>query len=272
MPATASASLRLALAGEEIVLAGEPAWQDVLLPRYAAFVAASGEVAAASVRVSLHASAPAPADWPALEQLLAVPPQTSLRDGRLRWRSPALRLELDVDARRGHLEGPLHRLPIDLLVRLALPLLLAPDGLVLHGALVADAQGAWICGGPSGCGKSTLAALLGARSYCDELAAVRRDGDGWCGWSLPFWHGRPTRRPLAGIHLLRHGERHERRRLSHEEALRRLLREVVWPVLPEEAVGPLAALAELVRVVPVWELAFRPDAGVWDVLSREVAA
>jgi len=56
-------------------------------------------------------------------------------------------------------------------------------------------------------------------------------------------------------------------------ARRRRAAEVVWPTFaPEAAERALDLLARLLVEVPVAELRFRPDAGVWSALAGEVAA
>jgi hypothetical protein len=262
--------LALSLAGQSFLLHGDDVrWRDVLAPRYAPF---RGE-GDAPFEVELVASAEPPRDWHEIEPLLE-PPASTTRGATIDVGTAAFHIALDAGARRARVEAPLHRAAVDVLLRHALPLLLAPDGLVLHGALLADGGAAWICCGPSGCGKSTLAGLLAERAYCDELCGVRRETGAWKAWSLPYWHGRPAAVALRGLYLLRHGAQHRRLRLRPAEALRRLLREVRWPLLGEAAGAALANLAALVREVPVWELAFLPQADVWDTIAagEEVGA
>ena len=260
----AGGELGLSLAGHGFLLrADDRRWLDVLAPRYAPFAAtAAGPVC----EVELRATGEPPPDWQALAPLLEPPTRTTTENA-LALVAAGYRVALDAGGRWGRAEGPLHRAPVDQLLRHALPLRLAADGLLLHGALLADERGAFVCCGPSGCGKSTLARLLPARAHCDELAAVRRHEDGWGGWSLPYWHGRPAALPLRGLHLLRHGADHARVRLRPEDALRRLAREVLWPAFPAAAERAFAALATLVAELPVWELSFRPQPDVWEVLA-----
>lgn len=258
--------LWLELAGESFVLSGEDVrWRDVLARRYGAFGRLTG--GGEGFAVALHATAPPPADWRHLQPMLEGPSATEWRDGAVLVTGPAYRLAVDLARRAGEAWGPLQAVTADMLLRLAVPLLIAADGLVLHGAMLEAPGRAWLCVGPSGCGKSTLARLMGERSCCDELSAVRLRGGCWTAGSLPFWRSRPARAPLQGIHLLRHGEVDERRRLSPAEAAARLRAEVHWPHEPAASAAALQTFAALVQAVPVWDLSFRPTAEVWDVLS-----
>lgn len=275
-------SLPLAFGGERFALrAADPRWQAVLAARYGPFAVpfaparCRGEAAPGSaappVAVELVTTAEAPRDWPALERLLAEPAPVACRGSEVRLAAPSYDVRVDLGRRRARVAGPLHRAPLDQLFRVALPLLLAADGLVLHGALLVAGGRGWLCCGPSGCGKSTLASVLPAQARCDELAAVRRQAGRWAAWSLPYWHGRPAVVELAGIRLLRHGERHQLRPLTPAEALRALCHEVQWPAVAAATDLALASLAALVAAVPVAELAFRPSADVWDVLAADPA-
>lgn len=146
------------------------------------------------------------------------------------------------------------------LLRALLPSLLE-DGLVFHAAVLLDGGRGFLCCGRSGAGKSTLATLAGSRAGCEELGAVCRDAGGWSVRTLPFRRSRRARAPLAGVYLLRHAARNERRRLSPSEAAREAARHVFWP----ESDVPsgrrsFELLAELVEQVPVWDLGFLPEA------------
>jgi hypothetical protein len=69
-------------------------------------------------------------------------------------------------------------------------LLLPPRGLLFHAAGLVSPEGrGYLCPGVSGAGKSTLAGNLHRQGWAvltDELAAVRRDADGWKVLHTPF--------------------------------------------------------------------------------------
>lgn len=268
--------LELALAGLPPfrLEAEDPRWWDALLPRYGSFASAQQDPAAGggSKTLRLHATS-APPDSSAVARFGAEPVVVEgLRDGWILTTSWC-RIAFDRRSGRCEVEGPLHRLAIDLALRHLLAEDLA-DGLLLHAALLVDGERAFLCAGPSGCGKSTLAELLPGAALCDELAVARRETKGrWRAWSLPFWHGRPGCGRLAAIHLLEHAVQPSRRALPPAEALRRLAPEVIWPAHEEAATGrALELLGALAAEVPVSALAFRPEREVWELIADPAAA
>ncbi len=164
-------------------------------------------------------------------------------------------------------EGTIEARDFDFILTDILPGLLTPD-IVVHGALLADADHTYLCCGPSGAGKSTLAALLPERALCDELAVVRTTPTDFVGVSLPYWVARPGAAPLAGVFVLEHALHHRRVQLSPTEAVRELRRHVCWPTEQPEAVGQVFdTLTRLVEAIPVYRLGFRPDPSVWDLIT-----
>ena len=149
-----------------------------------------------------------------------------------------------------------------------LPELAAP-GLLVHAAMLGDGARGYLCCGCSGAGKSTLAALLPGRALCDELALVRARATSVEASSLPYWTARRATVPLAGVFLLEHGPEHRRTRIEPGAAARALRRHVYWPTEDPGALrGAFSTLAAVVSGTPVWRLAFRPDPGVWSVISE----
>lgn len=245
----------------------DPRWEQILEPRYGAF--RTGREPGIVVTVTTSGE---PRGIEAVDRLRSEAARID-RDGTtVRLLTPSL--EASVEPGRGiaRLTAPLDRHGIDLL----LPLLLAlhvDDALLLHATLAIDGERAFVCAGPSGAGKSTLARLLGERAYCDELVLLRRRAEGWRAHALPYWHGRPGSATLAGLRLLRHGDRHELLPVPAERLLRAVARELIWPTYSEEACArSLELVARLVAEVPAAELAFRPSPGVWPVLAGERAA
>lgn len=260
--------LKLSLPAARFRLIGDDVWQDVLVERYGPFFGRTFRDTR-EIRVALEVTEDPRSDPDRLFQLMTERGQVSRTDGVLMLETPSSRVSIDLDRCRGRIEGPLCRTSVDHLVRHTLPEVLAGDGLVVHGALVASGSRSWICAGPSGCGKSTLAALVPDRRFCDDLCVARFDGSRWRAEALPFWHGRPLSARLEGVYLLRHGDEHRRHRLPAGESVRRLAREVLWPSDGSPVLGASwEALLGLVEEVPVSELEFRPDADVWTVLSE----
>ena len=242
-------------------------WAQILGPRYGAF--RTGREPELVVAVTTKGE---PHGIEAIDRLRSEAARIHLDGATVRLRTPSLEASVEPGRGAGSLAAPLDRHGIDLL----LPLLLAlhvDDALLLHATLAIDGERAFVCAGPSGAGKSTLARLLGERAYCDELVLLRRRAEGWRAHALPYWHGRPGSAPLAGLRLLRHGDRHELLPVPAERLLREVAREVIWPTFSEEACArSLELVARLVAEVPAAELVFRPGPGVWPALAGERAA
>jgi len=272
-------ALDLALAGLPTfrLESPDPRWSAALMPRYGAFAreahqARAGAAAPATTRLRLTATSPPP-DAIALARNVAESVDVERATGGWTLRTSWCRVAFDRRSGLVEIEGPLHRVAVDLALRHLLTEQLA-DGLLLHGALLVEGERTFLCAGPSGCGKSTLAALLPEQALCDELAVARREAaGGWRAWSLPFWHGRPGSGRLAGVHLLAHGARAERRSLAPSAAWRRLAPEVIWPAHDEVASRRAFELLGLLALeVPVSALAFRPEPEVWTLISSPAAA
>jgi len=256
------------LAGIPIVFACEdPEWWHWASPRLAAFASP----AEPTWEVTVEVTAPTPSFLRSPLEVYTEPLVVEGAPGGVRLHSGTFEAEIDVSRSRARVSGPLGLYPLDATLRHLVPLAVE-DGLVLHGAMLADRGRGWLCSGPSGCGKSTLAKLLPEHACCDELAAVRRTADGWTLRSLPFWQARPATARLEGVYLLGHGTVHERRRATPADAVRQLTPQVLWPTASAVAMTRrLGLLAELVAQVPVWELHFSPVPSVWEVIVMSPA-
>lgn len=259
------------VAGLPIALGSDDArWPAALGPRYAPF--RTERKPELTLELTTRGDLP---DATTLTGLAHERSELTRAGTTLRLHSPSTTVVLDLARRTGWIEAPLHRHGVDQALRLLIAELV-PDALLVHGALVADGDRAWICAGPSGAGKSTLATLAGAHACCDELALARWTESGWRAEALPFWHGRPYAGELAGLRLLAHtapGSGHRLRALGTGEATRRLAPEIVWPAGGGPAAErALALFARLLAEVPPVELAFRRTTDVWKFLAHSVAA
>lgn len=178
---------------------------------------------------------------------------------------------LDSDDHHAVLPAEASLADVENLLRTLLPRLLG-DGLAVHAAaLAADGRGV-LCAGECGAGKTTLAALVPERALCDEIAVVRRDGEGFTLHSTPYWTGCTGQAPLAAVMLLRHGPGQATRRLTPVTAIGRLARHTLWPSDEPDAMHhAFQLLASLVATVPVFELVFRPTTDVWDTIAASIA-
>jgi hypothetical protein len=153
--------------------------------------------------------------------------------------------------------------------------LLEARGLVMHAASLVRNGRARVFAGKSGSGKTTVARLsTDATLLSDELSIVRMTDEGARSYGTPFWGelaraGQATSAPLSGIYFLRHGRQHVATRLTPRQAVERLLPNVVFFARDADLTARVLEIAaELVDAVPSFDLAFRPDAGFWEVIDR----
>lgn len=156
-------------------------------------------------------------------------------------------------------------------------------GLVIHAAGGSVQGKGMVFSAPSGTGKSTLSRLLLAdshnRLFSEERLIIRSVDKSWYIWGTP-WHGesdlaRNESVVLSTLVFLRQSQKTKLIELSPETGLRRLLQTVSIPWYSEEWANKGLALCELLlRKIPVFELAFRPDqsaAQAVEQLARSLA-
>lgn len=178
--------------------------------------------------------------------------------------------EWDRAVGRVEIRGPLATYPIDRVIE-AMVYALEGRVVILHAAALSFAGRGFICSGPSGCGKSTLAGLFPDNALCDERVAVRLDGESVVLSSMPFWKGRRGTAPLEAIYLLKHAAKNRRRQLPAAEAATRLRRQVIWPSFEDDGLrNAFETFFDILERIPVWELGFRPEKAVQEVLMGKV--
>jgi hypothetical protein len=142
------------------------------------------------------------------------------------------------------------------------------NGLIIHAAGGAIQGKGMVFPAVSGTGKSTLSHLLLPFSenqlFSEERIIMRRLDDGWHLWGTP-WKGtgsiaRNESAPLSAVVFLRQAKETKISKLPSSAALRRLLEVVSIPWYSKEWTDKGLALCEsLLREIPAFELAFRPD-------------
>jgi hypothetical protein len=141
-------------------------------------------------------------------------------------------------------------------------------GLIIHAAGGSIHKKGLIFPAISGIGKSTLSHLLLSSSenqlYSEERIIMRRMNDGWHLSGTP-WKGsgsivRNESTPLSALVFLRQAPTTTISKLSPSVALRRLLEVVSIPWYNQEWTKKgLVVCESLLRDIPAFELAFRPD-------------
>ncbi len=163
--------------------------------------------------------------------------------------------------------------PIDIF-QLAFNRFLLQHTFINHHGLIIHAAGGSINGkgivfpAVSGTGKSTLSHLLLSfpenQFFSEERIIMRRLNDGWHLWGTP-WQGtgsiaRNESAPLSALVFLSQAPETKIKPLSTSLALHRLLETVSIPWYSQEWTDKgLAVCESLLRDIPAFELAFRPD-------------
>lgn len=165
---------------------------------------------------------------------------------------------------------------IDSLLRVMHTILLAREGGFLVHAASAIVNGrAYLFAGKSGAGKTTISRLAppNASLLTDEISYVRRSGDSYTAYGTPFSGelakpGENVSAPLHTLFLLEKGLQHETRPVSHAEALRSLLKNILFfSADPSQVQRVFEAASEFVCTVPVERLVFAPEKEVWELIA-----
>ena len=145
----------------------------------------------------------------------------------------------------------------------------------MHSASAVRNGRAFLFSGVSGAGKTTISRLAppDVTLLTDEISYVRRVGDGYQAYGTPFAGdlgraGENISAPIAGLYLLVQGRHNHASRLGPADAARRLLRNILFFADDASLVEQLFRTAcEFVSRVPVYELTFRPDERVWNLIE-----
>jgi hypothetical protein len=168
--------------------------------------------------------------------------------------------------------------PLDEL--LMIHLLSQGKGVEIHGCALLDRAGrAHVFAGQSGAGKSTLARLWvghdGVTLLSDERVVLRTDRDRIVAYGTP-WHGdallaSPRCGELATVFFLNHGPAHTVVPMGGPMAAARLFACAFLPFHSAEAVErTMAAVEQVTRDAPCYDLWFAPDRSVIDILAAHM--
>ena len=149
------------------------------------------------------------------------------------------------------------------------------QGLWLHASAALHNGSMYIFTGRSGRGKSTLSKLLHASGQfeiaSDEKNILRKTPEGFHAFGTPWTSSARLSSnisaPLAGIFFLDHAKENTFHPMAPGAALKKLIPQVHLPWFDESRTQLiLKTLETLVKTVPSWTLAFRPDREVVDRL------
>jgi len=182
----------------------------------------------------------------------------------------------DSRAGRGHIRQSRNPYAIDSVLRIVHTLILAKEGgFLVHAASAIRSGRAFLFAGVSGAGKTTISRLApsDATLLTDEISYVRREGNDYCACGTPFAGelakvGENVSAPLSGLFLLEKGPENRIDPVAAPEAVRLLLRNILFFAEDTELVHLVFRSAcEFVERVPVRRLIFVPDERVWEMIG-----
>jgi hypothetical protein len=164
---------------------------------------------------------------------------------------------------------------LDSVLRILHSLILAErGGFLLHAASAICDGRAYLFSGVSGAGKTTMTRLAPAdiTQLTDEISYLRPSADGYAAFGTPFAgelakSGENCTAPVSALFFLEKGSENRVDELSSAEAVRRLMRNILFFAEDRALAEKLFATAcDFVGRVPIRRLTFYPDARVWDLV------
>ena len=174
---------------------------------------------------------------------------------------------------RGRVRQNANPYSLDSVLRILHSLILAQrGGFLLHAASVICDGRAYLFSGVSGAGKTTMTRLApeDITLLTDEISYLRPNAEGYSAFGTPFagelaQAGENCAAPVSALFFLEQGSENRVDEMSSAEAVRRLMRNILFFAEDHGLVEKLLATAcEFVARVPIRRLTFYPDARVWD--------
>jgi hypothetical protein len=187
-----------------------------------------------------------------------------------------LRAEWEPASQRGHIIQSANPYSLDTTLRIMHSLLLAGEGgLLMHAASAIRYSKAFLFVGVSGAGKTTISRLAPSdvQILTDEISYLRRNGHGYVAHGTPFAGelakvGENAHATLTAIYMLQKGPSNTIERVRDAEAVRMLLRNVLFFANDSSlTISVFETACKLISCVPVYRLTFFPDERVWELIA-----
>jgi len=198
------------------------------------------------------------------------------REGRQWWIERGdFQAQWDPASGRGWVKQNPNPYSLDSVLRILHSLILATrGGFLLHAASAVCDGRAYLFSGVSGAGKTTITRLApsGINLLTDEISYVRPGAGGYVAYGTPFAGelakaGENCTATVSGLFFLEKGPSNRIEEISGTDAVRRLMRNILFFAEDRELVEKLLATAcDFVAGVPIRRLTFYPDAGVWETI------
>ena len=264
----ASDALIIEIGGMPIALrTQDPAFRQLLENRYAGFTKSSGDPRFEFEVDLFEPSETTQADDDVQVRLQGGEWLLQRGDFEARWNSRV---------GRGHIRQSRNPYAIDSVLRIVHTLILAKQGgFLLHAASAIRGGQAFLFAGVSGAGKTTISRLAPSNVtlLTDEISYVRREGNDYFACGTPFAGelakvGENVSAPLSALFLLEKGPENRTEPVAAAEAVRLLLRNILFFAEDTELVNLVFRSAcELVERIPVRRLIFVPDERVWEMIG-----
>jgi len=166
---------------------------------------------------------------------------------------------------------------LDSVLRILHSLILAErGGFLLHAASAICDGRAYLFSGVSGAGKTTMTQLAPAdiTLLTDEISYLRPSADGYAAYGTPFAGelaraGENCAAPVSALFFLEQGPENRVDELTSAEAVRRLMRNILFFAEDHGLMEKLLATAcDFVARVPIRRLTFYPDSRVWELVRN----
>src|SRR5271154_566344 len=183
----------------------------------------------------------------------------------------------DPQTGRGSVRQNANPYSLDSVMRILHSLILAErGGFLLHAASAICDGRAYLFSGVSGAGKTTMTRLAPSdiTLLTDEISYLRPSAEGYAAFGTPFAGelaraGENCAAPVSALFFLEQGPENRIDELSSADAVRRLMRNILFFAEDQVLVEKLFATAcDFVDTVPIRRLTFYPDTRVWDVIRK----